>query len=179
MKKIIMIILLSVSVCLPAFAGEKAKMEKKALTALKELYSSTPGSEALVRNAKAVLVFPEITKGGFIVGGQYGKGVLFQDGLVSGYYQTTSASYGLQAGIQKFGYALIFMHESDLEYLKNSDGWDLGVGPSLTIVDKGMAGQLSAATGRKGVYAFFFEQRGLMGGIGLQGTKISRISPED
>lgn len=154
-------------------------MEKAARIALAQLYKSTPGADVLAKNAAAVLVFPNITKGGFIIGAQYGKGVLIKDGAINGYYKTAAASYGLQAGIQKFGYALFFMTEADLEYLKKSNGWDLGVGPTLTVVDQGMAGQLSATTSRSGVYAFFFEQKGLMGGLGLQGAKISKFEPED
>ncbi|WKZ56226.1 MAG: lipid-binding SYLF domain-containing protein [Bdellovibrionota bacterium] len=163
----------------PLAAAETAgEMEEKARQALTELYASTPSAKVLADKAKGVLVFPEITKGGFIVGGQYGEGVLFKNGKASGYYNTASASFGMQAGLQKFGYALIFMSDSDLKYLSKSEGWEIGVGPSITIVDKGLAGSMSSTTAREGVYAFFFEQRGLMAGLGLQGTKISQITPK-
>ncbi len=161
----------------PAFAESKREMELEGREALTTLYRQAPSSKVLGEKAKAILVFPEITKGGFIVGGQYGEGVLFANDEIAGFYNTAAASFGLQAGLEKFGYALFFMNNSDLDYLRRSEGWELGVGPAITIVDKGMAASMSTTTAREGVYAFFFEPKGLMAGLGLQGTKISRFEP--
>jgi lipid-binding SYLF domain-containing protein len=83
----------------------------------------------------------------------------------------------LQAGLQKFGYAMFFMTESDLAYLNKSEGWEVGVGPSITILDEGLANSFTTTTARSGVFAFFFDQTGLMAGLGLQGTKITKIEP--
>jgi len=123
-----------------------------------------------------VLVFPSIVKAGFLFGGQLGEGVLFKRGKVAGYYSSVAASYGLQAGVQVFGYALFFMNESALEYLNKSDGWELGVGPSIVVVDKGMGKSITSTTITHDVYAFIFSQKGLMGGMGVQGSKITQIS---
>jgi lipid-binding SYLF domain-containing protein len=100
-----------------------------------------------------------------------------RNGGVSGFYQTTSASWGLQAGIQKFGYALFLMDDAAIRNLNRSGGWEIGGSPSLVIVDRGMAASLSTTTINSGTYAFFFDQRGLMAGLGLQGSKITRINP--
>ncbi len=161
-----------------AGAESAASMERAARKALNELYETTPGAKALADDAVGVLVFPSIVKGGFVFGAQYGTGVLFKGNEAHGYYSTASASFGLQAGVQKFGYALFFMTQEDLSWLKKSNGWELGVGPSITIVDKGIASSISTTTAQKGVYAFFFDQRGLMAGVGLQGTKVTRIIPD-
>jgi lipid-binding SYLF domain-containing protein len=110
-------------------------------------------------------------------GGQYGKGALRKNGETVGYYSTVAASYGLQAGVQTFGYAMFFMNEKSLEYLNESEGWEVGVGPSIVIMDKGMGKSLTTTTGRSDVYAFIFNQQGLMAGLGLQGSKITRIHP--
>ena len=123
----------------------------------------------------AVLVFPNITKGGFIVGGQYGEGVLLKSGKPISYYNTVSASYGLQAGIQRYGYALFFMTDAMLSYLDKSGGWELGMAPNIVVMDVGAAGGISTTTAQSDAYAFFFDQRGLMAGLGLQGTKITKI----
>jgi lipid-binding SYLF domain-containing protein len=93
------------------------------------------------------------------------------------YYRSVAASYGLQAGVQEFGYVLFFMDEASVQYLDNSDGWELGSGPSLVVLDEGFGKALSTTTLQKGVYAFIFNQKGLMGGIGLQGSKITKINP--
>ena len=154
------------------------EMQRSAREALQELYRTTPAAKAIGEKAAGILVFPEIIKGGFVVAAQYGNGVLFRRGAVAGYYNTSSASFGFQAGVQKFGYALFFMTEDDLTYLSSSSGWEIGALPSLTVVDTGIARSLSTTTLQKGMYAFFFSQKGLMGGLSLQGTKITRIHPD-
>jgi lipid-binding SYLF domain-containing protein len=162
----------------PAGAASAAEIDRKARGALAELYEKTPAAETLRSRAKAVLVFPDIVKGGFIIGGQFGDGELLKKGKGAGFYRSLAASYGLQAGVQTFGYALFFMDDASLAYLDKSDGWEIGVGPSIVVVDQGMAKTLTSTTLQKGVYAFIFSQKGLMAGIGLQGAKITRIRPD-
>lgn len=154
-----------------------AEIDREALAAYENLLETTPAAAALTKEAEAVLIFPSIVKGGFVFGGQYGEGVLIKKGKIAAYYRSTAVSYGLQAGVQKFGYALIFMTKDDLEYLDNTSGWEVGVGPSIVLMDEGMAMSTTTTTLREGVYAFFFSQKGLMAGLGLQGTKITRIYP--
>lgn len=163
---------------LPASAATKAEINNDADAALQTLYESTPLAKMLAEKAVAVLVFPSIVKGGFIIGGQYGDGALREGTTTIGYYRSVAFSYGLQAGVQSFGYALIFMKPSALDYLKKSAGWELGVGPSIVVVDKGAARSLSTTTAKSDIYAFFFDQKGLMAGLGLQGTKITKINPD-
>jgi lipid-binding SYLF domain-containing protein len=160
-----------------ARAASASEIRRESRAALEQLCATTPAARKLRDSAAAVLVFPQILKAGFLVGGQHGDGALFSGGKTLGYYKSVAASYGLQAGIQKFGYALFFMTQRDLDYLRKSDGWEIGTGPSVAIVDQGMARSFTTTTLKKGVYAFVFAQRGLMAGVGLQGTKITRINP--
>jgi lipid-binding SYLF domain-containing protein len=162
----------------PAHAASAAEISSRSRRALDDLYARTPAARTLGAKARAILVFPAIVKGGFIFGGELGEGVLFRGGRTSGYYLTSGVSYGFQAGLQKYGYALFFMTDSAVRYLDESRGFELGAGPSLVIVDEGMAAKLSTTTARSDIFAFIFDQRGLMGGIGLQGTKITRIHPQ-
>jgi len=161
----------------PALAGTAQEIDTAVDGALNELYAANPDAKALSRSAKAILVFPNVVKAGFIGGLQFGEGALRSGGRTVGYYNTTAGSYGLQAGVQKFSYALFFMTDSALDYLKGSQGWEIGTGPSVTIVDAGVAKALTSTTLHKDVYAFFFDQSGLFAGVGLQGTKITRIDP--
>jgi lipid-binding SYLF domain-containing protein len=155
-----------------------SRIARDSRAALSSLYAQDPGARALGARAKAVLVFPNVTRAGLMLGGQAGNGAMFRrDGSVSGFYQTASASWGLQAGVQRFGYALFLMDAAAVRNLNRSGGWEIGGSPSLVIVDRGMAGNLSTTTINSGTYAFFFDQRGLMAGLGLQGTKITRINP--
>ena len=143
-----------------------------------KLYKNTPGAKALADKAVAVLVFPSIVKGGFIIAGQFGDGALRKNGKTVAYYRSLAASYGFQAGVQAFGYVLFFMDDASLQYLDNSDGLEFGAGPSLVVLDAGFGKDLSTTTLQKGVYAFIFDQKGLMGGMGIQGTKITTNQPE-
>jgi lipid-binding SYLF domain-containing protein len=159
-----------------AAAASAEEINRNAGTALQKLYAKSSKAKALSEQARAILVFPGITKAGFIVGGQYGEGALVKEGKTIAYYNTVSGSYGLQAGVQKYGYALFFMTDSAEGYLNKSDGWELGTGPSIAVVDVGAATGISTTTAKSDIYAFFFDQKGLMAGLGLQGTKVTKIS---
>jgi len=158
-----------------ALAAGGKELEQDARTALNRLYASAPAARDLSKRAKGILVFPSVVKAGLMVGGQYGDGVLFKGGRASGFYNTAGASYGLQAGAQKFGYALFFMNDGALAYLGKSEGLEIGTGPSVVMMDQGMAKQSSTTTLSQDVYAFIFGQEGLMAGLGLQGNKITKI----
>ena len=146
--------------------------------ALNDLYRKKPAARNLGARAKGILVFPKITKGGLIFGGMGGNGALIRsDGTIRDFYQTAGASYGLQAGIQQYGYALFLMDDTAFANINRSGGWEVGGSPSLVIVDEGIASSLTTTTLNASTYAFFFNQRGLMGGLGLQGSKITRIEP--
>ena len=143
--------------------------------ALQQLVAQNPAAAKCKSKAVAVLVFPDVVKAGFILGAQGGKGVLFVHGRPNGRYRTVAASYGLQAGVQKYGYALFLMNQKAVDWVNNTRGWEIGTGPSVVIVDKGMARSFTTDTMHSGIYAFTFDQQGLMAGLGLQGSKISRI----
>jgi lipid-binding SYLF domain-containing protein len=99
-------------------------------------------------------------------------------GTAAAYYKTTGASFGLQAGGQTYGYAMFFMNPKALEQLDNANGFEVGVGPSVVLVDEGMAKTTTTTTLKDDVYAFVFGQKGLMAGLGIQGNKITKITPK-
>lgn len=175
---LVVVAVIAVAIVVPnhAAAASAAEINRDARSALNKLYAKSAKAKVLAEKAKAILVFPSIAKGGFIVGGQYGEGVLLRDGKAKAYYNSVAASYGLQAGLQKYGYALFFMTDDALRYLDKSDGWELGTAPNIVIVDTGAAGSLSTTTAQSDMYAFFFDQKGLMAGLSLQGTKITKIN---
>jgi len=117
-----------------------------------------------------------MVKAGFMFGGQVGEGVLRKNGRVAGYYNSVAASYGFQAGVQKFGYALFFMTNAALDQLDSTHGFEVGVGPSLVVVDEGIGRSITSNTITSDVYAYIFDQKGLMAGAGIQGSKITRIN---
>ena len=165
-----------VAIANPARAADTAVLDADAKRALETLTASVSAAKALGKDAVAVLVFPKIIKAGFVFGAQYGEGVLLRGGKPAGYYSTAGGSYGLQAGAQEYGYALFFMKEKALRALTEAAGFEVGVGPSVVVVDEGMGKSLTTVTAQQDVYAFIFGQRGLMAGIGVQGNKISKLS---
>jgi lipid-binding SYLF domain-containing protein len=158
--------------------SEAAKLSSESQAALTRLYAGVPFAKALGPKAHAILVFPEITKAGLVVGGQYGEGALLQRDQAVGYYKTTGGSVGLQAGAQKYGYALFFMNAAALKQLDKAGGFEIGVGPSFVVVDEGMGKSVTTTTADKDIYAFIFGQKGLMAGLGIQGNKIAKIQPK-
>ena len=159
-----------------ALAADRQKLATSSDNALKSLCAGNTAAKLLNEKARAVLVFPNIVKAGFMFGGQVGDGALLKSGRVAGYYNSVAASYGLQAGLQVFGYALFFMNDAALAYLDKSGGWEIGVGPSIVVVDAGIGKTLNSTTITQDVYAFIFDQKGLMAGIGIQGSKITKLA---
>lgn len=162
----------------PAKAMTAAEIDVDVQKALSDLYAHSETAKDFGAVAKGILVFPDVYKAGFLVGAAFGDGALLKNGRTAGYYRTLEASYGLQIGAQSFGYVLFFMKDAALEYLDKSEGWEIGVGPSLVVVDKGFAGSMTTTTAKDDIYAFFFDQKGIMGGLGLKGSKITRIHPD-
>jgi lipid-binding SYLF domain-containing protein len=99
-------------------SGEQIVRDAKA--ALERLYKKSPAARTLGGKAKGILVLPAMTKGGFIVGGQYGEGALIQGSKTAGYCNTVQVSCGRQAGVQKYGYALFSMTESARRSMRSS-----------------------------------------------------------
>jgi lipid-binding SYLF domain-containing protein len=159
----------------PAYAAPAQVVDEDAQAALKALYASSPGAKAIGAKARAVLVFPNIHKAAFIVGAQSGDGVLFKDGSIVGHYRVDGLLAGLEAGAQSFGYAMFFMSDAALEKMKAAKGFEIGADPNIVIVDAGAAKEISTSTVRADIYGYVFNQKGLMGGIALQGSKISRV----
>ncbi|MGE0418998.1 MAG: YSC84-related protein [Acetobacteraceae bacterium] len=154
-----------------------AQLTTKSKLALAALYGTRPKTRELARKARGILVFPSIVKAGLVVGGQEGEGAMLQQGRATAFYRIAAASLGVQAGMQTFSYALFFMNDKAMKHLAQNDGWSIGSGPTVAIIDKGFAKPLNTMTLRHDVYAFPFSQKGLMAGVGLEGTRITRINP--
>ncbi|MGE5302252.1 MAG: twin-arginine translocation pathway signal protein [Alphaproteobacteria bacterium] len=153
-----------------ALAASASEINAKVNTALARLYKTEPGSKVLADKAKGVLVFPDIVKGGFIVAGQFGDGALRKRGKTVAYYRSLAGSVGFQAGAESFGYALMFMDDAALKWLDKSDGWELGTGPTITVLDMGFSKNFSTTTLQKGVYAYL-QPEGLDGRHQLGGLE--------
>jgi lipid-binding SYLF domain-containing protein len=167
----------SVAAVLPcgAEAASAAELTRDANAGLKSLYAKVPKAKSIGQQAVAILVFPSVTKAGLGIGGQYGEGVLLRAGKPVAYYSTAGASLGLNVGAQIYGYAMFFLSEDTLKYLDQSNGFEVGVGPSVVVADEAFAKSTTTSTIKDNIYAFIFDQKGAMASIGLQGNKITKI----
>lgn len=171
-----MAILVSLGAISIAAAATAEDLDKDSRQALQTLSKTHPMAESLASRAKAVLVFPNVIKAGLVFGGSYGEGVLIEGSNIVDYYNTVSGSWGLQVGAQTYGYAIFLMTDDALTYLKESDGWEVGVGPTVVVVDEGIAKNLSTSSLQDDAYAFIFSQQGLMASISIEGTKVTKIA---
>ena len=158
-----------------AQAASAEDLDKDATQALQTLYRTNPVAQSIGKQAKAILVFPQIVKAGLVFGGAYGEGVLREGNRPVDYYNSFSGSWGLQAGAQSYGYVVFLMNDRAVDYIHKTQGWEIGVGPTVVIVNEGVAKNLSSTTLKDDAYAFIFDQKGLMAGISIEGTKISHI----
>ena len=160
-----------------ASARSAAEITAQGQQALQSLEAREPRSRLFARHARAVLVFPSIFKAGLVFGGESGNGVLLIDGRPAGFYNLSGGSWGLQIGGEKFSYALFLMNNAALRHLRRSGNFDAGTGPSVAIITTGAGAEANSTTMTKDVYAFPFNEKGLMADLTLQGTKISAIHP--
>jgi lipid-binding SYLF domain-containing protein len=143
--------------------------------ALDTLYAQSSAAKELGAKSLGILVFPSITKGGLIVGGEYGEGALRVDGKTQGYYSSASGSIGLQIGISSRSLVIMFMTEQALKEFTSADGWEAGVDADVTLVDIGATGSLDTTTAQSPVIGFNFGEGGLMAGVSVEGTKVTKI----
>lgn len=158
-----------------AKAASAVEIDAKANAALEEFFSKAPTGKELATKAAGVLIFPSVVKAGMLVGGEYGEGALRVGGTTVGYYSTASGSIGLQLGVQKKSIIIMFMDNSALDSFKVSDGWEVGVDGSVALIDTGAGASIDTNTVKQPVIGFIFSQKGFMGNLTLEGTKISRI----
>jgi len=167
----------------PAQAGkskEAIELDNQAKASLEKLYAANAKARHLRTKATAILTFPSVIKIGFGGGIQVGTGVLTDlKGRTLGYYNSLAGSFGYQAGIKGFHYSLFLMSKKAIDRLTAAGGLQLGMGPSLVIVKKGAAMGFTTTTLDKDIYAFVYDSKGIFGGAGIEGTKITKIDPPE
>jgi lipid-binding SYLF domain-containing protein len=144
-------------------------------TTLSRLYTTVNGARELVSKSRGQLIFPSVIAAGFVLGGQYGEGALRVGGRTTGYYNTVGGSFGLQAGAQSKALIFLFMTQDSLDKFRNSEGWAVGADATVALLKVGANGQIDTTTATAPVEAFVLTNAGIMAGVSLEGTKISRL----
>jgi lipid-binding SYLF domain-containing protein len=156
-------------------AAKRAKIDAGADAALRELYAEDAGAKTLADQAKGIAIFPEIVKGGLGVGAETGDGVLRVGGESVGYYDTSSASIGLQAGGQSYSQVLLFLTDEALAGFRDGAGWEAGVDGSVAVLDMGASAELDTTNITEPVVGYVFGQEGLMADATIEGSKYTKL----
>lgn len=153
-------------------------IDAKADAAIVKFKHEVKGADKFLKRVKGYLVFPSVVKGGFMVGGEYGEGVLRVNGETKAYYSIAAGSLGFQMGLQQTSYLIAFADEMALNSFMRSDGWEAGVDGAVTVVNWGAGKDISSISFEKPIYAFVFGAKGLMYNLTMKGTKFTKIHPK-
>ena len=162
-------LLMLFSLLLPAsaFSATAAEIDIKVDDALERFKQQVAGGERFLGKAKGVLVFPNVIKAGFGIGGEYGEGALRINGQTEAYYNTAGASVGFQLGVQSKSIVIVFLEEDSLKYFRNS---------SVAVVEWGVGEDINTINVEDPIVGFVFSNKGLMFNLTLEGSKFTRIS---
>jgi lipid-binding SYLF domain-containing protein len=163
----------------PSFAHTPAEIDASANRAIARFYALKPQDKELAGKATGTLIFGRVTKGGAGVAGEYGEGVLRVNGKTVDYYSVTSASVGLTLGVAHHSEVILFMTADSLAKFQNSEDWSAGADTSFALVSKGDGGQYDTATLGKPILGFMFHEKGLLGDLSFEGSKITKIKTAD
>jgi lipid-binding SYLF domain-containing protein len=159
----------------PSFALTKAQIDARADRALAHFYKLNPKHKELADKAAGILIFGRVTKGGAGVAGEFGEGALRVNGATVDYYSVTSGSVGLTLGVARHSEVMLFMTQDALEKFRKSQDWSAGADTSFAVVSKGSGGQYDTATLNKPILGFIFGEKGLIGDLSFEGSKITKI----
>jgi lipid-binding SYLF domain-containing protein len=160
-----------------SFAHTKAHLDAAASKALTHFYALNPANRKLVDRAAGVLIFPRVTKGGAGVAGEFGEGVLRVKGETVNYYSVGSASVGLTLGVARHSEIILFMTREALDKFTSSEGWSVGADTAVALVKEGSGSQYDSAVAGKPILGFVFGEKGLIGDLSLEGSKVTKIKP--
>ena len=144
--------------------------------ALERFKNEVPGANEFLKNAKGVLVIPNVIRIGFGLGGEYGEGALLIDGKTVDYYSAAAGSFGFQIGAQSKNVVIIFMDENALTKFRDSLGWRAGVDGSVALIDYGAGGSVDTKNIQHPIVGFVFGLKGLMVNLSLEGSKYTKLT---
>jgi lipid-binding SYLF domain-containing protein len=174
-QALLALVLLGVGFAPAAHAKTAKEIDAQVNSTLKKFTSTVKGAGSLLKQAKGVLVFPNVIKAGIVVGGQYGEGALRIHGKTVAYYSIASGSIGFQLGAQKKDIIMVFMQQAPLTKFRDSSGWKVGVDGSVALINVGTGGEVDTMKINQPIIGFVIGQEGLMYNLTLEGSKITKL----
>lgn len=158
-----------------AFGATAKEINVSVDVALDRFYSQVAGSREFAKVAKGLLILPNVKKGAFLIGAEYGEGALRIGGKTVDYYNMAVASFGLQIGAEAKDIIIAFMTDKALMKFRNSAGWEAGVDGNIALIDVGGGQRINTTTVKAPIVAFVFDVKGLMADISLAGAKFTKL----
>lgn len=159
-----------------AHADKKEVIDSNTENALIKLRGHSTATDELLEKAFGVLVFPDVVKMGFGGGGRFGEGSLLVNGETKAYYVTAGVPHSAQPDAEFRAEVILFMTEQALQEFRSSQGWEVGVDGSVSLVDADTVGGVKPADVTEPVVGFMFSDKGLMKNLTMKGSRITRIA---
>jgi len=175
-RVLLLITVMSVFLSSNLFAKTAREIDVAVDVAIERFHKQVIGAKELIAASKGMLVMPNVVKGAFIIGGEYGEGALRVDGETVGYYNTISGSIGFQIGGQAKDIILLFMTDDAIKQFRASSGWEAGVDGNVALITIGAGERVDTTTSKDPIVGFVFDAKGLIADISLKGAKFNKLN---
>ena len=145
--------------------------------AIERFHEQVIGAKQLLEASKGILVMPNVFKGAFLIGGEYGEGALRIDGETVDYYSTASGSIGIQIGGEKKDIILLFMTDEALKQFRDSKGWEAGLDGNVAFLKYGAGVREDTTTTKEPIVGFVIDAKGLIADFSFKGAKFTKMDP--
>jgi lipid-binding SYLF domain-containing protein len=178
-RVVVLITVISAFLSSNSLAKTAREIDTSVDVAIERFHKQVKGAEEFVKTSKGMLVMPNVVKGAFIVGGEYGQGALRIGGKSVDYYNTISGSFGFQIGGESKDIILLFMTDEALENFRASKGWEAGVDGNVALISVGAGGRADTTTLKDPIVGFVFDAKGLIADVSLKGAKFSKLDKKE
>jgi len=176
LRILLLITVMSVFLTSNLLAKTAREIDVSVDVAIERFHKQIIGAKELINASKGMLVMPNVVKGAFIIGGEYGEGALRIDGKSVDYYNTISGSIGFQIGGEAKDIILLFMTDEAIQQFRASSGWEAGVDGNVALITIGAGERADTTTSKDPIVAFVFDAKGLIADISLKGAKFTKLN---
>ena len=174
---LLLITLIGVFFATNLLAKKAREIDVEVEVAIERFHKQVVGAKQLIEASKGILVMPNVFKGAFLIGGEYGEGALRIEGATVDYYSTASGSIGIQIGGQKKDIILLFMTEEALKQFRAAKGWESGLDGNVAFWKYGAGVREDTTTTKEPIIGFVIDAKGLIADFSFKGAKFTKLDP--